>query len=694
MSIWVPKKRKKKKKIVEASAKKANNVIKKIGLVFGGSDTGRDTFDPPEGFDFEEIEKAYLTDSYIRTAIDKYIDFMFKAGWDLVGKNPQTVEYIKQRLASIAVATNEPIDQLWIGIAEELVKYHNAFIVKARQPNSYAFPPGLRVAPINGQKKPVVGYFLLPTNTITIARDLNGTIKGYQQEVSGGDPLVIKPTDMIHIHVDKQPGRAFGFPFLWEVLDDVKLLRQMEELVDRMVYKNIFPLMVYQVGLAQDGMISSDEEIEEVKEMLGELELDGGLVLPERHNLKTIGAEGKALDVNQYLTYFENRVFTGLGVSSTIMGRGDTANKSTSDNMDAAFRDRIKAYQKVMSTFVNHFIVNELLQEGGYDPILNEDQAVEFIFREIDFDSKIKKENHAIQKFTQNAITYEELRMELGMDASVDENRLYFNMVTASIASQSERENQTAAANNAGTNKNKPANQHGTKLSPKKEKISESLSSNAENSNLAKELNTRWDLLRIDTIEYLKKFYSNSENKDEKLDIDGLKINFVASSKGILASAKRQLDSAFIQGAREVGELTGSYLNISYDMSMEQIVNETNKLLDRLIMSDLMIKLEKALESGKSDQLVLSTNKAFDSLQYRLRFIANTQISKSYNFGFAKAARELGYQEVYIEASFDSNDECATHSEKKINLLTDKLPPFHTNCTCKLTLRSRKEDED
>lgn len=666
--------------VKEAPSSKKANILKKVGLAFVTGAGGNSlNFEGPEGLDFEEIEKAYLTDSYIRAAVDKYVDFMFKAGWDITGKNPNSVEYIKLRLAAMEQATQTPSDQLFLDIAEELIKYHNAFIVKARASGSYAFPPGVRVSPLDG-KKPVAGYYILPTATITIARDKNGTIKRYQQDIAGGETIEFKPEDIIHIYVDKQPGRAFGFPFLWEVLDDVKLLRQMEELVDRMIYKNIFPLMVYQVGLEQEGFQASDEEVNEVRDMLGELTMDGGIVLPERHNIKVIGAEGQALDVQQYLNYFENRVFTGLGVSPTIMGRGDTSNRSTSDNMDVMFKDRIKAYQKIASIFINNFMITELLTEGGFDPVLRPEDRVDFRFREIDFDSKIKEENHVIQKFTQNAITHDELRTYLGLDPVTDEGRLYFNMITGALQAQAAQE-KIAAANNAGANKDKPANQHGTKLSPKKK---ESLEEALNSANL-ESLETRWELGKAELIDVLRK---NGQLTQSKIEMTA---NItIQSMKTIL---EKNCESSFLEGINKFSQASHKSPRFSYGYNIQFIKDDVGTVLSKL-SKDLVSQIMTAEAKGvTTSDKIANVAGAFNALKYRIKFITNTESSKAYNNGFSKAAREVGYKELEV-ATTDGCPVCSALENKTINLYTDNLPPFHPNCTCRLTVPESKKEGD
>jgi hypothetical protein len=669
------------------------SIIKRIGLAFANGSGSRGTLEGPVGFDLSEVEKAYNTEAYVRQAIDKYVDFIFKAGWDIVGKNQSSVDYIKTRLAAIAESTKIPTKQLLIEIAEDMVLYHNCFLIKARQSGSYQYPPGITATGISGGK-PVVGYFPLPVTTITIARDQQGTIQEYQQQVSGAQPLKLKPDDVIHMYVDKPKGRAFGVPFVWQALDDIKLLRQVEELIARLIYKDIFPLYQYQVGLAQSGYEATDDEIALVQEQISNLTLDGGIVVPERHNISVIGSNGKALDAYEYLKYFEARVFTGLGVSETMMGRGDTANRGTADNMTTEMHDRIKAYQSNIAMFVDEYIVYELLREGGFDPLLRPDDAVHFQFKEIDLDNKIKLENQAIQKFTQNAITHEELRMEIGMDPVTDEGRLYFNMITIPVAEAGKAAvESTNAANNAGSNKAQPANQNGKKLSPKKstQSVSESLedSGGLRCQSYGHDLQHYWEIAKEDILDLAKQFYLNREKNypnDPPKQIEGtLKL----ARDSMTNIADKYIRLAFQNGVEDVARQnkTQRKVDINYLAGVKELSDKNARYVEKLT-NDVSRLITNALVSQEQVDALSKIVGAFDALSYRLDFIAKSEIYGAYNFGFAKAAMSLGYTSLTVSQGDVGCDTCKSLAGTQITLTSDlsNLPPFHTNCTCTVQL--------
>ena len=400
-----------------------STIAKKIGYVLGSNNDGK-TFIEPET-DLSIIDTAYDAESYVRQGIDKYIDKMFKAGWTFTGKNPQTIDYIRQRFAFMAETTQIPTDRLLQEYSDDVVKYSNAILAKGRMSDQAQLPPGFTIQGLGGAQ-PVIGYFPLNITTMKVARDKNGMIKSWQQEVTGGDkPQKFKSTDIIFTYFKRQKGNAFGTPFLLPVLDDIRSLRQAEDNVLKMLYRNIYPF--YHIKIGSEEFPADDPEITEAKDEVEGMSVDGGLVTSERWNINAVSAD-KVVDARQYLDYYEARVFSGLGVPATMFGRGATANKSTSDNMDNEFIDRVKAFQKVIEADVNEFMIKELLMEGGYDPIVNVTDMVYFKFNEIDVDMQIKLENHAIYKYEHVAITEDEMRQLIGLDPLTDRSKMYTNL--------------------------------------------------------------------------------------------------------------------------------------------------------------------------------------------------------------------------------------------------------------------------
>jgi hypothetical protein len=188
-------------------------------------------------------------------------------------------------------------------------------------------------------------------------------------------------------------------------------------------------LYKYTIGTADQP--AEPHEISTAGQELENLRAEGGLILPFRHNIEVIGAANTALDASKYLDHFKERVSVGLGVAPHHLGMSmGGGNRSMTDRLDTALYDKVKQYQKLFSEMVRVHLFNELLLEGGFDPMTNplESDASDrcyFKFNEIDVDTQVKKETHTIQKFTSNLIGLSEARMELGMDADHDPKDFY-----------------------------------------------------------------------------------------------------------------------------------------------------------------------------------------------------------------------------------------------------------------------------
>ena len=383
-------------------------------------------FEEPD-FDMEDIENAYNTDSYVRQGVDKYVDQIFKEGYSFYGKDVNTVEYLKLRLEYIAEATETPTNQFLMDIAEDLVKYGNCMIVKSRSNDVNLLPQGVNVQGLGG-KDPVVGYFCANPSTMTVMRDEHGVITKWKQETDAGEQE-FNPEDVIHFYYKRPKGNAYGTSFLVPVLDDIRALRQAEENVLKMMYRNIYPFHHVKVGT--EDQPGTEKEVDKIIEEINNMDVEGAIVTTERVTITPIASD-KVIDAEPYLRYMEDRVFSGMGIPAIMWGRGDTANRSTGDNMTSEMADRIRAITKIIEMFFNSFIVKELLMEGGYDPVLNPDQVAELKFHDNDVDVKIKKEVHAIYKYEHNAITEDEMRELLGMDpiADTDREKLFVELIT------------------------------------------------------------------------------------------------------------------------------------------------------------------------------------------------------------------------------------------------------------------------
>ena len=552
-------------------------------------------FEDPD-FDLEDIQNGYNTDSYIRQGVDKYVDQIFKEGYSFYGTDANAVEYLKLRLSYIAEASNTPTNQLLMDIAEDIVKYGNCMVVKARSNDPNALPQGTTVTGLYG-KDPVVGYFCANPVTMKCKRDEFGTITEWQQDNDGGTQT-FAPEDVVHFYYKREKGNAYGTSFLIPVLDDVRALRQAEENVLKMMYRNIYPF--YHVAVGTEEQTGTTKEVEELKAAIDGMDVEGGLVTTERVKITPIASD-KVIDAEPYLRYMESRVFSGMGIPEIMFGRGNTANRSTGDNMTSEMADRIRAMCRVIEMFFNSFIIKELLMEGGYDPVLNPDQAVEFRFNDNDVDVMIKKQVHAIYKYEHNAITEDEVRDELGMDPIPDGDRakLFVELITReTLRVQAELNTQVAKATatqtgTAETN-NKQKNQGGKSSGGSGNKKSSSQSKNSIEPQSIGLVKDSIDNMENSIDNYIKEcFDTNTQITQAKL-----MEKVVACNKEIMYIISRGSNSAAVEDiSTRMAKLSTNLLNqIHTDMiGVNTLANTESSVIDIIdvrvsIYKDSLIK--------------------------------------------------------------------------------------------------------
>ncbi|MEW6770025.1 MAG: hypothetical protein AB1330_01345 [Bacillota bacterium] len=640
-------------------------VVRFLGFAFT---SGRNQFEAPP-IDFFTLMRAYNSDGYIRQAVDKHINLMFKAGWNLVGKNDRAVRYVQSRLRLMAFVTGVPIETFFAGIAADLVKYANVFLVKARVKRP-VIAAGVRASPVS--KRGVVGaYFGMHPGTVRIKRDENGHVLQYQQQVAG-KTKEFSPEDIVHIYFNRDAGLAFGVPFLHSVIEDVRLLRQVEENVALLLYRHIFPFLHYTVGLDAPGKEGTDEEIELVRELVMNMPTDGALVTSERHKITPIRLE--PIEAEPYLEYFENRVFAGLGVSQVAMGRGDTSSRSTAESMLVQMQDQIKAMQRVMASFIDLHIINELLLEGGFNPVGRPEDEVRFVFNEIDLDSLIKKENHEVFKFEHNAQTFEEMRRNLGLEIGVDESRLYFRMISIPLAEA--KALALGPSVDDTDNRNAPSN--------KKEGAGEEFIFAGEAAGLqvrlgcadaARRLQGLYAEAKGDVVQLLQQ--SGTEVPSGQV-LGVLRLTADRMIRYLVAFIEKSYTAGVYDAA---GDIPGNVGRPGMPAELRfRVYRYINNFVD-----DTWGLIRDALNDMESnEQAARVVARIFDRTAYRLGSIASYEVPLARNYGYALIAVKNGHTTLEVVHTEGCCEGC--RGREMVNLsssnIADVIPPWHPFCGC------------
>ena len=627
-------------------------------------------------YDLAQIKNAVLTDSYLAVAVRKFSQLITKAGYQIKSKNENAANYVNDRIKVIEFRTKIPFYTLITSIARDLYTYSNSYIIKTRDNNTEKF--GLKAEKIFSGGA-ISGLFLADPASVTIRRNDAGAIDAYvinQEEYS--------PNDVIHLYIDKMNNADYGTSRIYSALEDVTMLRKAEGLVMTILYRFAIPVLHIKVGNTAEGQYATQKEINDARDAFQEMPNDGFIVTNERTAIEAITPNMQANQLLKFLEYLELRVFSALNASKSSMGRG--GGQSSADNTEALMHDEVRAFQNVITNFIEKYLFTELLLEGGFNPLLNKDDYVSFAFNEVSIDTKIKLESNTIQKYQGNVINLDEARRELGLSNELSEEDMYAFKITQKgkldlVDAQANAAIKTAKAT-AALNMQQAQSSNDDGLDNRKfngKQVSSgpndyfSNDANPTNQNTdkysikAKEsLNTQQNLddysKNFSEIDKLYKDLSNILTDGGTIEDDKFR---EALHEYALDFAKQGVDHSKANNKTNKDKITPN-IDVIDDYSSKKI-------------SKIMQDIQSAVKNNKDKiyiDSILSKN------EYRLRFLCDYISRKAYWYGYVQQCKQDGIKAIDIQFN-DSEHQNGRMTHFNIDRISiEDIPAYSPYCTC------------
>ena len=485
------------KEIKDALSRKALGIrrqsLSNPGLSYFGKRTGGFNDVIYHGFknheyDLYEYARIIDTEAIVAKAFERQRALIFKNGYFFESNDPKNVEYIKSRIREIEYVTGTTFRNFIEEMAYNLVMFHNAYILLIRDEDKST---GESVNVGSKKLEPIAGWFNLPTETIQRKIKENGDVEMYKQYLDPATFRLFSPEKVRHLKYNARSGFTMGTPPLEAVKDDILALRRIEESVETLIYKGIFPMIHVKVGTEANParvLVDGTDEVEKMGYVMHELDEYGGITTSERVEVKAIGSESLALRVESYLEYFKDRVMLGLGVSDIDMGIGDSSGKATGQIISQTLKEAVINKQDAIAEFVTNFLLKPLLVESGryeaeYE--IPEEDLVKFRFNHVDQDARIKIESHILNMFNSGLLSINEARAEIGYKEISDKEisrigkdkemilptyQVEIAKVAATAAAQAKKENSSGnntkaeGAQKASSSKTNPKNQFSDSL--------------------------------------------------------------------------------------------------------------------------------------------------------------------------------------------------------------------------------------
>jgi len=478
---------------------------------------------------FDDLDKAYQGETYVKYAVDRYVESVLRNGWSIVSGNAKVVGYLEKRFHEMAIASSTTMEEMFSDFLSTTILYGNAFLIKYRNAKSSSGKPvtrsdGRTIPPIaslfiEDTRKMHIAmtganrYIYIRTpqnitgrtpntlNTYAFPFGLNAfsSYTGYPKShtppaiISGqiaqaisagrsgriGDIRIYRDLDVAHIRYHHVPGEKWAMPPFWPVLPDVDTLRRIEENVELLMYQYGHSLLHAAIG--SDQRPGSKADVATITQKMKDMEGNGFIATDHRVNLEFKGAEGKAIRAEEYLKYFKARAFSGLWLSSTTVGEGDSANRATAETVDMIRQDKTIELQRILQKELQPILIELLLEAGvDYGWALQPENIPAIHFPEVDVNKKIALESHILNLYNSNVITETEARVLLGMKPLDEKERSgLFVYAVSSVASLLKLGMEPVAkfamqriggANASTKSIVKPTNQSGQKTGPSQAK--------------------------------------------------------------------------------------------------------------------------------------------------------------------------------------------------------------------------------
>lgn len=638
-------------------------------------------------YDLLSVFKLLKYEPYFLKSTQKKLSLLVKSGFNIQSNDDKIKKYMDARFLYMFVQTGKSFRETVRQIAKYLIVCSNAFVIKVRA-KDFEFA---RSYTKNGKEmKPIVGLFIAHPTTM---RPKFKTVKmksGYKLEIekwihfnSAGARVEFDVDDVAHFTIFKEDGMLLGMPEVIPVIDDIRTLRKIEEDVQLLIYRDLFPIIHY--GVEKPDILDHKTgwtELDQARSDMQNIIQDGGIATDSRHEIKFIGSEGKGIDPKPFLEYFRERVFSGLGMSSADMGLGTDISGSTATSMSKQLTDAVRFIQQELSSQFNEMILTELALQSPFEvsEIFQEGNLPTLNFIETDIEWKIRKENHEADLFTKGVKTVDEVRNALGEDTEFDVSRtfigLYGQMEVDQQTEAGEHLARVAASAAPKTVKSASgATKQITSPDPGNFKSSadkgsaadkDMIKSSKTNSNVVKSTRDSYEEFEESTIiQDQFKSYINST--------DRTKIDIIFATKMVYNDIKANISDSILQGA----------IDAANDLGIDPPG-------DIKVLHNVYSNIDKLCQ--KVTTMIVDSEKNINRAAARVGMANRTEKNRGYNYGYGITCVNNSCNNVVIYAAHDNvADDSMEFVGKELVLnienIMSEIPPFRPNSKLKIKIR-------
>ena len=432
--------------IDEATLQRATSPVDELRH---GFDTvgGRDEWVKREA---SRVGNAYLIDGMFRQALDRHTELYRDI--KLVGADKPT-QYVHQRLTEIGLRVGEDWKTLLSRVVDGQTRIGNSFLLKQR---AVPYPEARR--PLYSNKPFVIqGLYLYPIERLEPQLDNLQRLRGWSVEgvPSDTNPLpnpgtidsaaqrqakitlpdsgvsrknFLRPgLDIAHITYKRPDGCSYGVGIGITALEDLSLLRILEQSIAVMLKKDSRALIHHKITRPVHLLKGIQDEIQRAIQWHRTSPPGGVFVSGDNHVIDIKGSESRALRAEGYLDFYSARMLSALLVSPYIVGL-KSGGLGAVEGALKVLNQHVRSMYGTLAWQLEWHILNELLWEGGFDPYSRPADQVKVEFIPLDLTDQLKEYSGLADSYTKGFLGLNEGRAKVTLDPALPKD-LYLERV-------------------------------------------------------------------------------------------------------------------------------------------------------------------------------------------------------------------------------------------------------------------------
>lgn len=367
---------------------------------------------------WDDLWKAYLMDGYIHRAVTRLRNLLIGRGVRLVGA-ADVVRYLNERFAIARSVNGIGWDELLRMLALDFVLYGNALAVRAHTTQLKAiYGRRILVPRATAAWYPVSIRYMTPN-----VSDKSGEVVSWVLSASIGNTgkrntVELPARDVVHLAYNRVD-YLYGTPTLVAVIEDIRALRQIEEDVLRLIHKFAYPIL----HIATPDTLGYGEgirnDMQQLAYTINTMMEDGVLITMPGQEVRMVGAESIALRLEPYLELFKRRVFSGLGMSETMLAdKPEPLERQV--ELERQLRDVVHDLQTQFGSELMQHLIRPLLDEAGYR---NVELRLEFDIP--DRQAELRLMTVLANLYALNVLSAREVREMMGITDPLDKRDTY-----------------------------------------------------------------------------------------------------------------------------------------------------------------------------------------------------------------------------------------------------------------------------